>query len=420
MAGRVFRLGPSVVGLALVAAVAMGLAVPACASAAVKHKPVVTAVRPTAGPRSGGNTVTIAGKNFRRSGKCLVKKVMFGSRRATHVHVKRATSITVTVPAGTGTVNVRVTTLAGTSARVSADKYTYVAPAAKYIVTSSSYAPVAGTAVAISAQLASASNSPVHGSGVEVTWSTTGAGGSFSSATSTTNAGGIARVMFTTSASVGTSYAVTALDGSSLTGTSPTITTADKALEVEYNDTPVRAYSLAELEAMTPFAGNAGFRKITGTIIGPEAVTGVKVTRLVADALGTPLADAESVDVASVPPFSPYSMNFSYDRLVNLAGFTMYDATTKNPVANSSLTGPLAAVLVYSDPGGLVMPPASGPLRLMVADATSENVVMSPSSDSVYQVNQLNVIDPRPVAHSRGGRSGSAPESSSEPVRRMR
>jgi len=364
--------------------------------------------------------VTIAGKNFRRSGKCLVKKVMFGSRRATHVHVKRATSITVTVPAGTGTVNVRVTTLAGTSARVSADKYTYVAPAAKYIVTSSSYAPVAGTAVAISAQLASASNSPVHGSGVEVTWSTTGAGGSFSSATSTTNAGGIARVMFTTSASVGTSYAVTALDGSSLTGTSPTISTADKALEVEYNDTPVRAYSLAELEAMTPFAGNAGFRKITGTIIGPEAVTGVKVTRLVADALGTPLADAESVDVASVPPFSPYSMNFSYDRMVNLAGFTMYDATTKNPVANSSLTGPLAAVLVYSDPGGLVMPPASGPLRLMVADATSENVVMSPSSDSVYQVNQLNVIDPRPVAHSRGGRSGSAPESSSEPVRRMR
>jgi len=356
----------------------MGLAVPACASAAVKHKPVVTAVRPTAGPRSGGNTVTIAGKNFRRSGKCLVKKVMFGSRRATHVQVKRATSITVTVPAGTGTVNVRVTTLAGTSARVSADKYTYVAPAAKYIVTSSSYAPVAGTAVAISAQLASASNSPVHGSGVEVTWSTTGAGGSFSSATSTTNAGGIARVMFTTSASVGTSYAVTALDGSSLTGTSPTIS---------------RAYSLAELEAITPFAGNAGFRKITGTIIGPEAVTGVKVTRLVADALGTPLADAESVDVASVPPFSPYSMNFSYGRLVNLAGFTMYDATSNTPVAMSSLTGPLAAVLVYSDPGGLVMPLASGPLRLMVADATSENVVMSPSSDSVYQVNQLNVID---------------------------
>jgi hypothetical protein len=29
----------------------------------------------------------------------------------------------------------------------------------------------------------------------------------------------------------------------------------------------------------------------------------------------------------------------------------------------------------------------------MVADATSENVVMSPGSDSVYQVNQLNVID---------------------------
>ena len=164
-------------------------------------------------------------------------------------------------------------------------------------------------------------------------------------------------------------------------------------LQVELNGTPFRAYSLAALKALTPFTGDAGFRKSTGTIVGPEAVTGVRVTDIVANALRRPLTADESVDVASVPPFSPYSMNFSYGRLVNLAGFTMYDATSNTPVAMSSLTGPLAAVLVYSDPGGLVMPLASGPLRLMVADATSENVVMSPSSDSVYQVNQLNVID---------------------------
>ena len=34
------------------------------------------------------------------------------------------------------------------------------------------------------------------------------------------------------------------------------------------------------LQALPPFTGIAGFRKSTGTIIGPEAVTGAKVTDL--------------------------------------------------------------------------------------------------------------------------------------------
>jgi len=167
--------------------------------------------------------------------------------------------------------------------------------------------------------------------------------------------------------------------------------TAYRPLVVQYNGTPVKAYTLAELEALTPFAGYAGFRKITGTIVGPDAVTGVRVTDIVADALGTPLTRTESVDVADV---GDYDATFSYDQLVNLTGFTMYDATTGDPVAISGLTGPLATVLVYSDPLQRVMPAATaGPLRFMVADATSENVVMY-SQLSVYHVNRLNVIDP--------------------------
>ena len=168
-------------------------------------------------------------------------------------------------------------------------------------------------------------------------------------------------------------------------------------LQVQYNGTPMRAYSMAQLQALTPFTGSAGFRKSTGTIVGPDAVTGVRVTDVVADALGTPLTATQSVNVASVPPDSPYNKSFSYDRLVNLTGFTMYDATANTPVDISGLTGPLAAVVIYSDPAGMVMPAASGPLRFVVADATSENVVMSPSSDSVSNVNQLNVIDPGPA-----------------------
>ena len=163
-------------------------------------------------------------------------------------------------------------------------------------------------------------------------------------------------------------------------------------LQVELNGTPVRAYSLAALKALTPFTGDAGFRKSTGTIVGPDAITGARVTDIVANALRRPLTADESVDVAESSPY--YGRTFSYDRLVNFTGFTMYDATTKNPVAISSLTGPLAAVLIYSDPAGLVMPVAKGPLRFLIADATAENVVMYPASDSVSNADQLNVTGP--------------------------
>ena len=165
-------------------------------------------------------------------------------------------------------------------------------------------------------------------------------------------------------------------------------------LQVDYNGIPVRAYTVAQLQALTPFPGYAGFMKSTGTIIGPDAVTSTRVTDIVADALGTPLTASESVDVADADPTDPYDVTLSYDQLVNLTGFAMYNATTGNPVAISSLTGPLATLLVYSDPLQRVMPAATaGPLRFMIVDATSENVVMY-SQASVYHVNFLNVIDP--------------------------
>ena len=88
-----------------------------------------------------------------------------------------------------------------------------------------------------------------------------------------------------------------------------------------------------------------------------------------------------------------YDMTFSYDQMVSLAGFTMWNATNGAQVAISSLAGPLALVLIYSDPAGLVLPADKGPLRFVIADAASENAVMT-GSDSVQQVNRLNVINP--------------------------
>lgn len=107
---------------------------------------------------------------------------------------------------------------------------TFVAGAAtQYLVTSSSYGPIAGSSVTITAQLADVSGNPVSTSGNIVTWSKSASDGSFATPTSTTNASGIATVVFTSSPIIGTTTTVTGTDGSSLTGTTPTITTTGSA-----------------------------------------------------------------------------------------------------------------------------------------------------------------------------------------------
>ena len=77
--------------------------------------------------------------------------VKFGTNAATGVVVNSATSVTATSPAGTGTVDVTVTTANGTSATSAADHFTYVAPAAPTItaVSPTSGPAAGGTSVTI-------------------------------------------------------------------------------------------------------------------------------------------------------------------------------------------------------------------------------------------------------------------------------
>ena len=85
--------------------------------------PSVTSISPTSGPASGGTTVTVSGTNF--TGATAVD---FGTTAAKSFTVASATSITALSPAGSGTVNVTVTTPTGTSPVTSADQFTYVVP----------------------------------------------------------------------------------------------------------------------------------------------------------------------------------------------------------------------------------------------------------------------------------------------------
>jgi hypothetical protein len=84
--------------------------------------PMVTQIEPHEGPTTGSTKVAITGTGF--TGATEVK---FGSVAAKNVTVVSATSITAESPVGSaGTVNVTVTTPAGTSATSSADDFTYV------------------------------------------------------------------------------------------------------------------------------------------------------------------------------------------------------------------------------------------------------------------------------------------------------
>ena len=89
--------------------------------------PSVSAVTPNTGPAAGGTPVTISGSNLSAG------TVAFGSTAATGVSCT-AGSCTATAPAGSGTVDVSVSTTGGTSATSSADQFTYQAPPASNLV----------------------------------------------------------------------------------------------------------------------------------------------------------------------------------------------------------------------------------------------------------------------------------------------
>jgi hypothetical protein len=91
------------------------------ASAAKPKIPVVKAISPEHGPLSGGTIVEIVGGNFGG-----VTGVQFGGTASSQVTPVNQHEVLAVAPAGTGTVDVQLTTSVGTSAAVPADQFTYV------------------------------------------------------------------------------------------------------------------------------------------------------------------------------------------------------------------------------------------------------------------------------------------------------
>jgi DNA-binding beta-propeller fold protein YncE len=91
--------------------------------------PTVTEVNPKTGSEAGGAEVTVEGSGFAEGAI-----VDFESKPALNVKVNMATSLTATIPAGSGSkLQVSVTNPAGKSPPVSADEFTYTTPTAPTI-----------------------------------------------------------------------------------------------------------------------------------------------------------------------------------------------------------------------------------------------------------------------------------------------
>jgi large repetitive protein len=100
--------------------------------------PVITSLSPNSGPSSGGTLVTITGTGFTNT-----SAVSFGGTAGTGMNFVSATQITVLSPPSVsgGTVDVRITTIGGTSAIVAADRFTYTG----FVPTITSLSPSSGT-----------------------------------------------------------------------------------------------------------------------------------------------------------------------------------------------------------------------------------------------------------------------------------
>ena len=109
-----------------------------------QNAPSITALAPKFGSTKGGTKVLVRGHNL-----VGALKVAFGDKAGTHIDVASGTSLTVIAPAGTGTVDVRVTTSSGTSPKVAADHFTYQGLPVVKSLTPSSGSPSGGTKVTI-------------------------------------------------------------------------------------------------------------------------------------------------------------------------------------------------------------------------------------------------------------------------------
>ncbi len=281
--------------------------------------PTVASLSPTSGPTAGGTGVTISGTGF--TGASAVK---FGAANVTSFTVASATSITATAPAGSGTVDVTVTTRGGTSAAAASDKFTYVPrlvahPVSAGVAFGSTNDPIAlnitgGTAVSVAVASAAAhGTATASGTAIAYTpapgyvgadsfsYTATNPGGTSSSATVTITVGAPA-VPVVAAKSVTTPYdTATAIDLSgSITGVDVTAVTV--ATAPGHGTTAVSGKVVTYTPSATFYGGTDSFSYTATNPGGRSRPATVTVT------VGKPAPPVAVADKATTPGDQPVAI----------------------------------------------------------------------------------------------------------------
>ncbi len=233
--------------------------------------PEVTSITPSSGPTAGGTLVTITGTGFIPG-----LDVHFGSTPASYTLVDDKT-IAAASPPGSGTVDITVTTAAGTSPVTTADQFTYVAAAAPAV----------------------SSITPNHGpqaGGTSVTITGTGFTGATDIAFGT-NAAATFNVVNDTTITVASPPGQGIID---VTVTTPSGTSPSSQADIFTYDVP----SVPSVEGVTPNSGPA-FGGTTVTINGNGLVDATLVHFGPVAASGLVVINDSTITVISPPAREP-------------------------------------------------------------------------------------------------------------------
>lgn len=138
-------------------------------------------------------------------------------------------------------------------------------------------------------------------------------------------------------------------------------------------------YTMTEIRDFVNITGYAGYRKSTGTLVGPNLYKGVEISTLLNDVGG--LAGGEELEIVSS---DNYKVIFTYDMLQG--HFPAYDSTTGDYLG----VGNFSIILAYEMDGGN-LDPGDGKLRI-AAVAEDGEMYLSDGSPWVKDVVELNVI----------------------------
>jgi hypothetical protein len=277
--------------------------------------PTVTSLSPNSGPAVGSASVTITGTNL--SG---ASAVTFGTTAATGFTVNSATSITATAPAGSGTVNVRVTTEGGTSASSAADQFSYLSAAQS------------SASVALTHNQPSANFTAVTGGGGTGTLSYSVSPTLPTGLSLSTSTGAITGSPTVTSSA--TTYTVTVTDANSATASNTFSLTVNAAVTATQAVAFTTLVQNQAATSFTPVTGGSGTTPLNYSV-SPTLPTGLNLSTSTGAITGTPtVTSAATTYTVTVTDTNNSTANNTFSLTIN-PGVSIA-ATVANAVEGST------------------------------------------------------------------------------------